>query len=217
MAKYKSEVGKILSAAARKAKERLRKAKELKESKELKKLKKPKTESTLGRRGQASGRRSEDIVSDVARSDRIRAKLGLPPISRTRPGGPERTIQESKGMKKPSVGVVEGTKPTETYATSKLVDRKTLKLKKDPKHTERVRRDRKIHEDTKKKLKEFKKLGKPDERSGVERRKPPRPQHEAKLKKKKKKPQESQSPHGEVKTMSASEYRKLTEKKKGFE
>ena len=210
MAKYKSEVGKILSAAARKAKERL------KESKELKKLKKPKTESTLGKRGPASGRRSEDIVSDVARSDRIRAKLGLPPISRTRPGGPERTIQESKGMKKPSVGVVKGTKPTETYATSKLVDRKTLKLKKDPRYTERVRRDRKIYEDTKKKLKKFKKLGKPDERSGVERRKPPRPQHEAKLKKKKK-PQESQSPHGEVKTMSASEYRKLTEKKKGFE
>ena len=215
MAKYKSEVGKILSAAARKAQERLRKAKELKESKELKKLKKPKTESTLGRRGQASGRRSEDIVSDVARSDRIRAKLGLPPISRTRPGGPERTIQESKGMKKPSVGVVKGTKPTETYTTRKL-DPETLELKKDPRYTERVRRDRKIYEDTKKKLKKFKKLGKPDERSGVERRKPPRPQYEAKIKKKKK-PQESQSPHGEVKTMSASEYRKLTEKKKGYE
>ena len=202
---YKSDVGKILSAAARKAKERL------KESKELKKLKKPKTESTLGKRGPASGRRSEDIVSDIARADRIRAKLGL----RAKPGGPERTIQESKGMKKPSVGVVEGTKPTETYATRKL-DPKTLELKKDPRYTERVRRDRKIHEDTKKKLKKFKKLGKPDERSGVERRKPPRPQYEAKLKKKKK-TQESQSPHGEVKTMSASEYRELTKKKKGFE
>ena len=190
MAKYKSEVGKILSAAAGKAKERL------KESKEPKILKKPKTESTLGRRGHASGRRSEDIVSDVARSERIRAKLG----SRKPKPGTEirgRVVQTSGRGKKKSVSKVEGD------------------LREDAK-TERIRRDRKIYEDTKKKLKKFKKSGQPDERSGVERRGSLRPQYEPKIKKKKK-PQESQSPHGEVENMSPSEYRKLTGKKKGFE
>ena len=150
MAKYKSEVGKILSAAARKAQERLRKSRELKKSKELKKLKIPKTESTLGRRGHASGRRSEDIVSDIARSERIRAKLG----SRKPKPGTEvrgRVVQTSGKGKKKSVSKVEG---------DLIEDAKT----------ERIRRDRKIHEDTKKKVKKFKKSGQPEERSGVERR-----------------------------------------------
>ena len=156
MAKYKSEVGKILSAAARKALERLRKLDPIewerlsKKSKELKKLKKPKTESTLGKRGPASGRRSEDIVSDIARADRIRAKLG----SRKLKPGTEvrgRVVQTSGKGKKKSVSKVEGD------------------LTEDAK-TERIRRDRKIHEDTKKKVKKFKKSGQPEERSGVERR-----------------------------------------------
>ena len=151
---YKSDVGKILSAAARKAKELLKKRKksykELEKSKELKKLKKPKTESTLGKRGPASGRRSEDIVSDIARSDRIRAKLG----SRKPKPGTEvrgRVVQTSGKGKKKSVSKVEGD------------------LTEDAK-TERIRRDRKIHEDTKKKVKKFKKSGQPEDRSGVERR-----------------------------------------------
>jgi len=154
MAKYRSEVGKILSAAARKAKELLKKRKksykELEKSKELKKLKMPKTESTLGRRGHASGRRSEDIVSDIARSERIRAKLG----SRKPKPGTEvrgRVVQTSGMGKKKSVSKVEG---------DLIEDAKT----------ERIRRDRKIHEDTKKKVKKFKKSGQPEERSGVERR-----------------------------------------------